>query len=123
LASHLEKVRSVERNERKDFQRTMTKQSRWSQLLSFGRLKENIGAPDEVRQSVSRSAQILEGRSFYQSIEAAQADGAITINYGRFCQQIINFLFVGLSVYGFYRGMQPAQWHIHMSTREDLTKC
>ncbi|KAL2918586.1 hypothetical protein HK105_201987 [Polyrhizophydium stewartii] len=50
-----------------------------------------------------------------RSPEAAQSDGAVTINYGKFVQQLLNFLTVGVSVFYFLRAMKAFfQWHIEM---------
>jgi large-conductance mechanosensitive channel len=41
----------------------------------------------------------------YKTLEEAHLDGAITINYGRFFQNLINFLFVGVGLLGFFQSM------------------
>ncbi|KAJ3170457.1 hypothetical protein HK101_011361 [Irineochytrium annulatum] len=51
---------------------------------------------------------VIVGRAFqskiYRTVEEAFADGAVTLNYGRFAHQSVNFFAVGLSVYWFLRG-------------------
>ena len=50
---------------------------------------------------------LRRGRSGHrpQSVEEAYAMGAITINYGRFIHQIMNFFTVGAAVYYFLKGI------------------
>ncbi|KAJ3098944.1 hypothetical protein HDU97_003581 [Phlyctochytrium planicorne] len=76
----------------------------------------------------------------FKTVEEAMADGAITLNYGRFVHQSINFLAVGLSVYWFLRGLAlrsflshlanvPAalktffEWRIDLHDRRPCPKC
>ncbi|KAJ3071429.1 hypothetical protein HDU98_005358, partial [Podochytrium sp. JEL0797] len=42
----------------------------------------------------------------YKTIEEAAFDGAITVNYGRFSHNVVNFLVVGLSVYYVLKGLK-----------------
>ncbi|KAJ3092605.1 hypothetical protein HDU96_002666 [Phlyctochytrium bullatum] len=64
-----------------------------------------------------------KGKS-YKTVEEALADGAITLNYGRFVHQSINFLIVGLSVYWFLRVLKNFfEWRIDTHDRRPCPKC
>ncbi|KAJ3219629.1 heme binding [Dinochytrium kinnereticum] len=64
-----------------------------------------------------------KGKKF-KTVEEAFADGAITLNYGRFVHQSINFLAVGLSVYWFLRVLKNFfEWRADPHDRRPCPKC
>ena len=56
-----------------------------------------------------------------KTIETALADGAITLNYGRFIHQVVNFLTVGASVYYFLKGLRAFfSWNALDANRNEV---
>lgn len=48
--------------------------------------------------------QQTESTLLYETLDQAQLDGAVTLNYGKFFQNAINFVFVGMSLFGLFQG-------------------
>ncbi|TPX64728.1 hypothetical protein SpCBS45565_g05676 [Spizellomyces sp. 'palustris'] len=56
-----------------------------------------------------------------KTIEEAVADGAVTVNLGRFIHQTLNFFTVGMAVYWFLRGLR---WYFRLRVQlPDTKKC
>ena len=53
--------------------------------------------------------QVLSGDSEFATLEAAQAAGAVTINWGNFLNHIISFLVVALCIFFLIRVMNKAR--------------
>ncbi|KAI9339093.1 hypothetical protein BDR26DRAFT_862613 [Obelidium mucronatum] len=71
--------------------------------------------------STLRFIVIKQGRTRkrYKTLEEAAFDGAITINYGRFSHNCVNFFVVGLSVYYLLKGVKA----FFESNLSHLRKC
>jgi large conductance mechanosensitive channel len=48
---------------------------------------------------------VLKGDGPYQSVEQAAADGAVTINYGLFANNVVSFLIVAFAVFLLVKGI------------------
>ncbi|KAJ3326695.1 hypothetical protein HDU76_012720 [Blyttiomyces sp. JEL0837] len=60
----------------------------------------------------------------YKTVEEALADGAITLNYGRFGHQSFNFFIVGLSVYYLLRALKTFfEWRISLTHTKKCLFC
>jgi large conductance mechanosensitive channel len=65
---------------------------------------------------------LLSGAGPYPSLAAAQAAGAVTLNYGQFLNKIISFLIVALALFLVIRGVNRMKKKTEPAPAEPTTK-
>ena len=55
---------------------------------------------------VLKAGKGFDATNGYASVEAAAADGAVTLNWGRFVSRMIDFVLISFIVFLFYRGIK-----------------
>jgi large conductance mechanosensitive channel len=65
---------------------------------------------------------LLSGPGPYPSLDAAQAAGAVTLNYGQFINKIISFLIVAFSLFLVIRAMNRMKRKAEPAPAEPTTK-